>query len=107
MSDYWSDNNIVKPPQRIVCAAIRNKRTGNVIIGIRHFDNFMREQIEMRDRQYNDKGDWRNAEQGFCDQFGQFLGRDDAYIIAKENGQIIREDGGNGDGTTLFSEMLY
>lgn len=39
--------------------------------------------------------------QGFTDQFGNFLNRQEAYIIAKEAGQIIREDVYPG---TLYSE---
>ena len=43
-------------------------------------------------------------EQGFIDQFGKFYNRKDAYIIAKENGQIIRD---LGETDELFSEHLY
>ena len=39
--------------------------------------------------------------QGFTDQFGNFLNRQQAYVIAKEAGQIIREDVCPG---TLYSE---
>lgn len=103
--DYWKKNNITKPPQRIVCAAIKNKVTDEIILGIRHFDQFMREQIERREH-HQDRAIWKRAEQGFVDQFGDFLTREEAYIIAKENGQIIRPDGTHDD-KTLYSECLY
>ncbi len=105
MSDYWKDNNLVKPSQRIVCAAIRNKVTHEIILGVRHYDSFMRKQIDQWFTS-QDRANWRNADQGFVDQFGAYLTREEAYIIAKEQGQIIRPDGTHDD-KTLFSECLY
>lgn len=55
---------------------------------------------------HNWAGD-ENCEQGFVDQYGTFYDREEAYIIAKRNKQIISN---NGRGTTpgmLFSEDLY
>jgi hypothetical protein len=43
-------------------------------------------------------------EQGFIDQHGKFYSREDAWDIAKENGQIFRDCDVDG---TLFSENLY
>tara|TARA_R110000822_G_scaffold68435_7_gene166500 strand:+ start:249 stop:428 length:180 start_codon:yes stop_codon:yes gene_type:complete len=43
--------------------------------------------------------------QGFIDQFGQFLTREEAHVIAKKNGQIVKRCGG--DEKTLYSENLY
>lgn len=48
-----------------------------------------------------------NCEQGFVDQYGTFYTREEAYVLAKRNNQIISN---NGLGTTpglLFSEDLY
>lgn len=103
-ADYWAANNLIKPKQRIVCAAIRNKITDEIIIGVRHFDSFMRQRIEKCDA-FQDRMNWRKADQGFVDQFGDFLSREEALIIAKENGQIFRRCGG--DEGALFSENLY
>ena len=51
-----------------------------------------------------------SEEQGFVDQFGNFYSREEAWIIAVTNGQIIRRVGGDmsldGEGK-LFSENLY
>jgi hypothetical protein len=44
-------------------------------------------------------------EQGFIDQFGKFLTREEAWVIASENGQIRRQVGG--DQSRLYSENLY
>lgn len=84
--------------QRIVCAAIR-QANGFVICGARHFDTIMREQIK------HSKLDWTRAEQGFIDQRGMFLNREQALAVAAEADQIVRRCGG--DDTELFSENLY
>lgn len=84
--------------QRVVCAAIKNT-DGDIICGPRHFDIIMRLQI------MNSKKDWIIPEQGFVDQFGKFLNRKEAYIVAKSAEQIIRPTGG--DEGKLFSENIY
>lgn len=98
MSDYWKDNNIEKPPSRIVCAAMR--KDGRIITGARHYDKVMREQMEASEGLVW----WRTCEQGFINQFGEFLTREEAWEIANTNGQIIRESTIDG---MLFSECLY
>jgi hypothetical protein len=51
------------------------------------------------------KSDW---EQGFIDNKGNFLSRKEAYIVAKNAGQVIRRCGGDDtDGGILHSENLY
>ena len=83
--------------QRIVCAAMRKE--GYIICGARHFDSIMRAAI----KKFNDKpAGW---EQGFIDQFGVFLTREEAFVIAEANGQIRQRVGG--DNGRLFSENLY
>jgi hypothetical protein len=84
-----------------VCAAIRN-RAGRIICSARHFDPLMRAQIN-----YSIDGAviWRNAEQGFIDQRGNFLTREHALEVALTNGQLRKRCGG--DSTQLFSENLY
>ena len=83
---------------RIVCAAIRNN-AGDVIIGIRHFDLGMHEQIKKSSSR------WIVSEQGFIDQFSNFYTREEAWKIASESNQIIRRC--HGDGKELFSENIY
>lgn len=84
--------------QRIVCAANRKRFTGEVIIGIRHFDAFM--------RKMDSEGD--PIDQGFVDNLGNFLSRTDAWKVAEVAGQIIRRVGGDeANGGTLYSENLY
>lgn len=47
---------------------------------------------------------WGSAEQGFIDQRGNFLTREEAWIIAVNNNQIIRHLSSSG---VLYSENLY
>ena len=85
--------------QRVVCAAIRNG-LGEIICGPRHFDARMHEQIHN-----HASTDWKAPEQGFVDQRGEWLTREEAWRVAFDAGQIFRRVGG--DGKQLFSENLY
>ncbi len=93
--------------RRIVCAAIRAS-DGSVVLGIRHYSADMHRQLDVRtDRQ---KFLHRHDEdQGFVDQHGTFLTREEAYSVAQAAGQILHpEHCGQGlDGPKLYSEGLY
>ena len=86
--------------RRVVCAAIQ-RSDGRLILGIRHFDRFMREAAK------KDGGEelWWVSKQGFVDQRGEFMTREEAHVVAKAAGQIVRRVGG--DHERLFSENLY
>lgn len=97
---------------RIVCAANKyyfsfegGKEIEELVIcGARHYDLVMRKQISVIDEYY-----WSckfKEEQGFLDNHGNFLTREDAFIVAERNGQIIRQCG-NLNSRQLFSENLY
>ena len=88
--------------QRVVCAAMRNHR-GTIVCGPRHYDSVMRSQIDMDQEQWDETDG--PIEQGFVDQFGNFLTREEALIIAKTNNQIVRRVGG--DERRLDSSNLY
>lgn len=84
--------------RKVVCSATYLK-SGRIIVGVRHFDRFMRNTIK-------DLGeDTIDAEQGFVDQYGNFLTREEAWEVASRAGQIIRRVGG--DEGKLYSENLY
>lgn len=96
--DYWTKNNLIKPQQIVVCAAVK---VGDLILcGARHCDSVMRKQAEAADTSM------KNGEQGFIDQFGDFIGRKEAMEIVKKNGQPFDIERNRGD-TILFSEGLY
>jgi hypothetical protein len=100
------DESDWKPPEGeelIVCAALLHKESGRIMLGVRHYCPRMREQINASEG----VDFWKGAgiEQGFVDQYGRFLNREDAHKIAKEKNQIRRRCGG--DDETLYSENLY
>lgn len=83
---------------RVVCAALRHRRTGKVLCGARHYDQIMLQFIE--------NGEYRDAEQGFIDNYGNFLTRSEAYEIAERNNQFNGREPPRIKGK-LFSEDLY
>jgi hypothetical protein len=93
--------------RRVVCAAIR-AADGDVMVGIRHYSRDMHAQMHAR-------GDGakfahrHDEDQGFVDQFGVYMSREEAYRVAFDNDQIIRPKAcGEGlDGSKLYSEGLY
>jgi len=91
--------------QVVVCAAIRFS-DGTIVCSPRHYDQTMAEVI-MPLREVG-KCLKERCEQGFVDQWGNFLTREEAWIIAKKEGQIIRRVGGDSiNGGKLFSENIY
>lgn len=106
-TDYLNDP--LKGTRRVVCAAIRSTQSGKIICGARHYDPVMRSQLEVYDAVA--PIDKASIEQGFIDQWCNFLSRRDALIVAIAANQIVRKGGGY-DGTLegsgqLFSENLY
>lgn len=102
MSDYWKENGIKKPQQVVVCAAC--KRGELIIAGARHFDKVMRSQLNHIAARTH-AIEWQ---EGFINQFGDFLTREEAMKVAIAAGQkidIMR--GCGGDKETLYSEGLY
>jgi hypothetical protein len=87
--------------RRIVCAACK-MADGLVILGARHWDRRMH---ALADTVYQGEYSGIEHEQGFIDQWGEFLNREDALVVATAAGQIIRRCGGDSD--ELFSENLY
>lgn len=93
--------------RRVVCAAIR-AADGEILLGIRHYSEDMHWQIEAR----VDGGKFCHRlddDQGFVDQHGVFMNREEAYLVALEANQIrYPERCGEGlDGPKLYSEGLY
>jgi hypothetical protein len=92
--------------RRVVCAALR-ATDGDVLIGIRHYSKDMTKMIErnlmVKFCHLHDKN------QGFVDQYGEYMSREEAYIVALDAGQILYpeacQEGTNG--MKLYSEGLY
>ncbi len=85
--------------KRVVCAACRFE-DGHIILGIRHWSPDMRLSAALQGREIAVKHD-----QGFVDQYGNFLTRQEAYDIAAKNGQYNPYEPYTPG--TLYSEDLY
>jgi len=86
--------------QIVVCAACKSSK-GTIVAGARHCDSVMRP-IMFPDHKRT--GEWSDFIQGFIDQHGTFLTREEAYVIAKKNNQIRHPEIGE---NVLYSEHLY
>lgn len=86
--------------QWIVCAATLMK-DGAIVTGIRHYSPEMRAIMK---KAYGEGYHLLVAQQGFVDNFGKFLSREDAWIIAEKNGQIQYQVSSPSE---LYSENLY
>jgi len=93
--------------RRVVCAAIRSAG-GDLLLGIRHYGKDMHEQIDARRDSTRFKHRY-DPDQGFVDQYGVYMTREEAYEVAQAAGQIIHPEAcGDGlDGPKLYSEGLY
>jgi hypothetical protein len=85
--------------RRVVCAA-NLYGNGVMLVGPRHFDATMRDQVRRFGLRHN-----APHVQGFIDQWGEFMTREEAHKVAREQGQIRHRCGG--DDGQLFSENLY
>lgn len=94
--------------QRIVCAANKSE-CGHIVLGIRHFDMQMHNHIKLI-RDALKLPNLKFKEQGFIDNQGKFLTREEAWIVAEKSGQIYKRVGGDmsiNNVGKLFSENLY
>lgn len=90
-------------PRTVVCAA--NKfETGLIICGARHFDRVMHTQLDAIEASGRPK--LSGHEQGFIDQWGNFMSRKEACLVAISSGQKLRNPNISA-GDSLYSEDLY
>ena len=98
----------------VICAAVRNIKTGVIVCGVRHGD-CLNAVVQYGLDAMPGSETW---ECGFCDQERNFLTRSEAWKIADVAGQIRRPSGFEddyeshrqsniGDDGLLFSENLY
>ena len=104
MSDYWTENGIEKPQRIVVCAACFLSHAQPMLVGPRHWDAVMRKQFDrIRGNASRPSSHWQ---QGFIDQFGDFMDRKEAFEVVKASGQPLNMER-NGSETELYSEGLY
>lgn len=95
-----------KLQRRVVCAANQYGCTlGGVLqfIGVRHFCPLMRQNMQS----WSDVLIRTTEVQGFVDQFGVFMDRKEALMVAKEAGQLNIARLKTWPDDELFSEDLY
>lgn len=85
--------------RQVVCAA--NKYGDKIVLGVRHFCPLMCQHLEALGLD----GGLEEHEQGFVDQWGNFMTRKEALHVLKTNGRFIRDDQYQSE--TLYSENLY
>ena len=102
-ADGLSKEELTKQ-RRVVCSACRSSKTGRIVLGPRHMDDIMRMHVRLTlDLDYHDYDD-----QGFIDQWGVFMNRQEAWKVAEAANQIVYRCGGDtANGGTLYSENLY
>lgn len=102
---YCADElELVESSRRVVCAAVRCSALELVIPCVRHCDVLFWNIFDKYEACLKEEV----FEQGFVDNKGNFLTRQEAWKVAYGAGQIIRRCGGDtADGGTLYSECLY
>lgn len=85
--------------RRVVCAA--NKFGELIVPGARHFDSIMHALLDRLNIQGKEQHD-----QGFIDQWGNFMTREEALLVVKVNGQQVSDRAFHSK-SELFSEDLY
>jgi hypothetical protein len=83
--------------RQVVTAA--NNYNGVIVLGVRHFCPLMRYTLH----RFGIKGSSPH-EQGFVDQWGNFMDRKEALVVLKTNGKFIRDDDYLDE---LYSENLH
>jgi len=88
----------------VVCAAVREPGSHLIFCGPRHFDATMHKQIQAAGM----VGKSITFDQGFIDQHGVYMDREEAMNVALKARQFIDfREGCGGDFRTLYSEGLY
>lgn len=92
---------------RVVCAANRTE-CGLIVTGVRHWDVIMTNVFKAMDPNQG-VFNYERIEQGFVDEFGNFLTREEAWALAETAGQIKTTGPWNHRNGVhvLYSENLY
>lgn len=90
----------------VVCAACRYGEM--IVCGARHYDTVMHGVLtQLKEDRLFAFEEVGKVDQGFIDQRGIFMDREEAYLVAKAAGQLnVRRQKTHNEGT-LFSEDLY
>ena len=86
--------------RQVVCSAVFVSGAPSLVVGVRHYDTLMRLQLSAIGG-LDDSSDV----QGFVDQFGVFLTRQEAMLVVKESGQPFKPEHCHSE-TDLYSEGI-
>ncbi|WES09935.1 hypothetical protein [Salmonella phage SWJM-01] len=90
--------------RRVVAAA--NKYGDVIVVSARHHDKLMNTQLK-RLKEAGIIETTHTREQGFIDNYGQWMSREEAAVVAREAGQTNQVRLKNTPFKELFSEDLY
>ena len=94
-------------PRKVVAAATKcffHWGEEHVVVGVRHFDAFMRKSIQLLQEKHGVRVD---EEQGFVDQYGVFMSRTEAMQVVKASGQPFSLNRNGGEDDELYSEGVW
>lgn len=92
--------------RQIIAAACKYGET--IIVGVRHYDKIMTSQLRMFPEDSEVKMMNRGEViQGFIDNHGNFLNRQEAMELVKSNGQPFYPIRNSGNGKELYSEGVW
>lgn len=94
-------------PRKVVAAATKclfHWDVDQVVIGVRHFDKYMRQTMGLLQEKYGTRYD---EEQGFVDQWGVFMSRTEAMQVVKASGQPFSFERNGHQDEELFSEGVW
>jgi hypothetical protein len=77
----WERYNVQRVVSMAACIV-----DGHLIVGNRHFCPIM--QMTIENLGIDPEGEMKNGHQGFVDQYGVFMTRKEAWVVAKAAGQI-------------------
>lgn len=107
--DYLDSNGIERPIRKVV--GVANKHGDLIICGARHGDGIMntvyRSLNEVSKAMVKDSYQNETAEEGFIDQWGVFMGREEALGVVKASGQPFDPERNGFPENWLFSEGLH
>lgn len=104
----------VRSKRTVVCAAnltyyvdLDGQRKSIIVPGARHCDGVMAPILQFIRTHSLEADDGALAQkQGFIDQYGNFMSREEAYLLARSNKQMV-VDAGKWPRERLYSEHLY
>lgn len=90
--------------RKVVAAAC--KQGDIILVGVSHFDTWMLSQLDAMKSEYSNMSPAKWI-QGFIDNRGNFLTREEAMILVKESGQEFDIERNGGQDKKLYSEGVW